>query len=956
MQPTQQLPTQLQEYVHKSRYARWKDKEQRRETWEETVQRYVDYFAKKFPYYPSELIYDNIVNLKVMPSMRALMAAGPALERDPMAGFNCSFISIDNVRAFDEVLYILMCGVGCGFSVERQHITHLPVVAEQLINTDVTIQVKDSKAGWANAFRELIALLYSGSIPKWDVSKVRAKGVKLKTFGGRASGPEPLVELFKFAIVTFKEAAGRKLNSVECHDLVCKVADIVVVGGVRRSALISLSNLSDDRMRSAKSGKWWEINPQRALANNSAAYTERPAMEQFMKEWLSLIESKSGERGIFNRAAAIKKATESGRRDASQIVGVNPCFAPGTLIHTRSGTFPIESLVGEDVTVWDGAKYVTIDNFRVTGENIETLSVTLQDGSEIKATPYHKFVLADGTKVEMKDLEVGMKLLISKAPEAEFGTKTNSAYLKGFMVGDGTVGTSGPVLWLYEPKYMCSTRLLGSASETQEEFIKSTQELSELGFIQAGMGRKRMQGLTQRRTELAAWGSNYKNGLPTEVFAWDKQSKVDFLAGLFDADGCALDTTNGFGYQLTSTSKKLLLDVQTLLKTLNVFGKIALNRLTLSQEAAIEFAKQARFERLQSFADRSMKYQLKPRWNAIVSIDHAGIEEKVYCCTVPESHQVSLAVGVTTGQCAEITLRSSGLCNLSEVVIRAEDTLEDLLHKVRVATIIGTFQSMLTKFRYVRNIWQHNQEEERLLGVSLTGIMDHPLLSTPGIVTAMWLSEMKQEAIATNKEWASLLGINQSVAITTVKPSGTVSQLVDSASGIHPRYSDYYIRTVRADKKDPLALLMREQGFPVENCVMKPDSTDIFSFPVKAPKGSIYRDDRTAIEQLEHYLMFQTHWTEHNVSVTVYVKDHEWLGVGDWVYTHFDKIAGVSFLPHSDHNYQQAPYQECSQTEYETLLSMMPAFDWSALADFEKDDSTVNVRELACSSGTCEIL
>jgi ribonucleoside-diphosphate reductase alpha chain len=646
MTPDKHLPTPLQEYVHKSRYARWIDSEQRRETWEETVQRYVDYFASKFPHYPSQAIYDSIVSLKTMPSMRALMTAGPALERDPMAGYNCSFTAIDDVRAFDDILYILMCGTGAGFSVERQYVNKLPIIGVQItfddagkptISTvdkltpiDHTIVVRDSKGGWAMALRELLNHLYSGHIPKWDVSQIRPAGAKLKTFGGRASGPQPLVDLFNFCVETFKNAVGRKLTSIECHDLVCKIADIVVVGGVRRSALISLSNLSDDRMRGAKNGQWWAIEPQRALANNSAAYTERPGMELFMKEWLSLIESKSGERGIFNRQAAINKAIESGRRDHTKIVGTNPC--------------------------------------------------------------------------------------------------------------------------------------------------------------------------------------------------------------------------------------------------------------------------------------------------------------------------------------AEITLRSAGVCNLSEVVIRKDDTLEDLLQKVEIATIIGTYQSMLTDFRHVRPEWKENQEEERLLGVSLTGIMDHIILSETTEQATDWLKTMKAHAIKVNKEWAEKLGINPAAAITTVKPSGTVSQLVDSASGIHPRYSEYYIRTVRADKKDPLAQLMREQGFPVEDDVMKPHSTDVFSFPVQAPSHAVFRNDRTALEQLEHYLMLQENWTEHYVSITVYVKDHEWMGVGDWVYRHFDRIAGVSFLPHSDHSYQQAPYQECTKEQYEALLAKMPTFDWSALALLERDDSTVNTKELACSAGACELV
>lgn len=640
------LPTPLQEYVHKSRYARWLNTEQRREHWPETVQRYVDYFAAKFPHYPTDEIYHAILNLKNMPSMRALMTAGPALERDPMAGYNCSFVAIDDPRAFDEILYILMCGTGVGFSVERQFINKLPIIGakvaidtegklaietiDKMETVDHTIHVRDSKGGWASAFKELITLLYLGKIPKWDVSKIRKAGTKLKTFGGRASGPQPLVDLFQFTVDTFKNAIGRKLTSVECHDLVCKIADIVVVGGVRRSALISLSNLSDDRMRGAKNGQWWVTDPQRALANNSAAYTERPGMELFMREWLSLVESKSGERGIFNRTAAIKKAMETGRRDHTKVVGTNPC--------------------------------------------------------------------------------------------------------------------------------------------------------------------------------------------------------------------------------------------------------------------------------------------------------------------------------------AEITLRSCGLCNLSEVVIRHEDNLTDLLDKVRIATIIGTYQSLLTEFRYIRSIWKRNQEEERLLGVSLTGIMDHPILSQTTEEAAEWLRRMKEHAINVNQEWAAKLGINQSVAVTTVKPSGTVSQLVDSASGIHPRYAEYYIRTVRADKKDPLAQLMREQGFPVEDCANKPDTTDVFSFPVQGPAHAVFRNDRSALEQLEHYLMVQKNWTEHNVSITVYVKDHEWMGVGDWLYRHFDEVAGVSFLPHSDHSYKQAPYQECTEEDFCALLEKMPTFNWDDLALFERDDSTINVKELACTSGVCEIL
>jgi ribonucleoside-triphosphate reductase len=638
------LPTPLQEYVHKSRYARWLDKEQRREHWDETVDRYVNYFSK-YPHYPAAEIREAILKLEVMPSMRALMTAGPALDRDPIAGYNCSFVAIDHPRAFDEILYILMCGTGVGFSVERQFIAKLPIIGtkvvvdaegklgieskEALEATDKVIVVRDSRGGWASAFKELLAHLWAGYIPQWNTDKVRKAGAKLKTFGGRASGPEPLIDLFKFAVDTFKGAVGRRLTSIECHDLVCKVADIVVVGGVRRSALISLSNLSDDRMRLAKSGNWYPCDPQRALANNSAVYTERPQAEIFMKEWLSLIESKSGERGIFNRKAAIDKAMSIGR-DHTQIVGTNPC--------------------------------------------------------------------------------------------------------------------------------------------------------------------------------------------------------------------------------------------------------------------------------------------------------------------------------------AEISMRNKGLCNLTEIVVRATDSLLDLMDKVRVATILGTYQSLLTNFRYIREDWKRNQEEERLLGVSMTGIMDHPVLGQVSDQARSWLDQLLEHAVAVNKEWAAKLGINKAAAVTTVKPSGTVSQLVDAASGKHERYAPFYIRTVRGDKKDPLTQLMIAQGFPYEDAYGKEHTTAVFSFPTKAPEGAVFRNDRPSIQQLEHYLMFQEHWSQHNVSNTIYVKDHEWLEVGAWVYKHFDKLAGVSFLPHSDHTYRQAPYQECSKEEYEALLARMPTFNWDELALFERDDSTVNTKELACHAGVCEIL
>ena len=640
MSGSNMLPTLYQEFIYKSRYAKWLWEENRRENWDETVARYFNFFdehVKESTGYSvtkeeRKQLEDAVLNLEIMPSMRCLMTAGEALKRENVSGYNCSYVAVDSPRSFDEILYVLMNGTGVGFSVESKYVDQLPLVADDFHPTDTTISVADSKLGWAKALKELIHLLYAGQVPRWDLSKVRPAGAPLKTFGGRASGPGPLEDLFKFCVATFKKAAGRRLNTLEAHDIVCKIAEIVVVGGVRRSALISLSDLSDDRMRVAKSGDWWKENVQRALANNSFVAKEKPDVGIFMREWLSLYESRSGERGIFSRAASKKQAEKFGRRDSDHDFGTNPC--------------------------------------------------------------------------------------------------------------------------------------------------------------------------------------------------------------------------------------------------------------------------------------------------------------------------------------SEIILRSREFCNLTEVVVRGDDTPESLKRKVKLATILGTFQSTLTNFKYLSKKWQENCAEERLLGVSLTGIMDNEYTNgtNMGVFLDKLLEGLRDEAVKTNKLWAAKLGIPVSAAITCVKPSGTVSQLVDSASGIHARHNPYYIRTVRADKKDPLAIMMKDMGFPVEDDITKPQHTYVFSFPQKSPDHAVFRTDMSAIKQLELWLMYQRHWCEHKPSVTVSVKEEEWPEVGAWVYNHFDEMSGVSFLPFSDHVYKQAPYTDCTKEEYEALAAKMPKeVDWTKLATYEKQDTTTGSQELACVAGGCEI-
>jgi len=624
---------QYQQFIHKSRYARWLPEQKRRETWAETVNRYVAFWVDRgqLDQQTSSKMFDAIHNMDVMPSMRCMMTAGEALDKDNVAGFNCSYLAIDSPRSFDELMYVLMCGTGVGFSVERNFITKLPVVAETFHKTDSVIVVSDSKIGWASAFRELIAMLYAGKIPEWDMSRVRPAGARLKTFGGRASGHEPLLDLFNFCVEIFQKAAGRKLTSIECHDIVCKIADIVVVGGVRRSALISLSNLSDPRMAKAKSGDWWRHEGHRRLANNSVAYTEKPDFESFLGEMQNMYESKAGERGIFSRVAAQKIAARNGRRDPDQDFGTNPC--------------------------------------------------------------------------------------------------------------------------------------------------------------------------------------------------------------------------------------------------------------------------------------------------------------------------------------SEIILRSNQFCNLSEIVVRPDDTLASLKKKAEMAAIIGTLQATLTDFRYLRNCWKKNTEEEALLGVSMTGIMDHYLLSKgESKDLGKWLEEVRDVALDTNKEWAAKLGINQSAAITCVKPSGTVSQLVDSASGIHPRFSKHYIRRVRSDHKDPLAVFMGQSGFPVEQDVMSPTSA-VFSFPVKAPESSVTVKQVGAMQQLELWKAYQNHWCEHKPSITVYYTDSEFLQVAQWIWENFDLCSGISLLPYSDHVYQQAPYEDINAEKYDEMVASMPqGVDWNDLEKYEEEDNTTGSQELACVGGACEIV
>lgn len=981
------LPSLYQQYIAISRYSRYLDKEKRRETWTETVDRYINFWLgrldkltkneddKKYLTERLAEAREAILKLEVLPSMRALMTAGKALDRHSVSGYNCSFIAIDDYRAFDEILYILCCGTGAGFSVEQKYIDKLPEVPSEFHDTDTTIVVADSKIGWASSLRELISLLYAGKVPKWDVSKVRPSGARLKTMGGRASGPGPLVDLFKFVIATFKNAVGRRLLDIECHDIITKIGEIVVCGGVRRSAEISLSDLTSTNMRHAKSGTWYETSGHRALANNSAVYYSKPPVDVFMEEWIALYRSKSGERGIFNISAARK--TSPARRDASKLAGGNPCFSAGTMIHTREGHFPIESLVGKTVDVWDGSRWVTVDNFRVTGENQRLLKITMHDGSKEFVTPYHTVILENGQRVEAQDLAPGNRLAISTAPLSHGSISEKGAYLKGFLVGDGSKMGDRALLYLYFPKWQCESRLIDSANELDVEKIR-TNAVAEVTFAPSSDKRKIMTGLAKFKAALLPWSTDHKRSIPADVFNWDLKSKTEFIAGVMDADGTASDGSNGFLYQITSIHKEWLLGFQSILKTIGVHSRLAKAgnagvrdfkdgygeynvkdtwRLTISQEGAINLAKQCTFTRLVSFARKELKYNLKPKHNIVVSIEEYGDADKVYCCTVDSTHSLALTSGFQYGQCGEIVLRSAQFCNLSSIIVKDYDTEETLTKKAKIASFLGTLQATLTDFKYLRKSWKDNCEDERLLGVSLGGTMSNPLTYTQGDNLNHLLERLTETVITENIKIAAIVGINPATAATCQKPDGNTSQLCYSASGGHPWWSPYYLRTVRINKTDPLYGFMSDHGVYVEDDIMKPSTTAVFYFPIKAPDGVVFRKDITAIQHLELWLTYKKHFTEHNPSVTIYVKEHEWLDVGAWVYNHFDEVCGLSFFPWSDHIYKQAPYQEITEEEYNKWVEKMPkSIDWTKLSEYETEDMTTGAREYACTGGQCEIL
>lgn len=957
------FPTLYQEQIFLTKYSRWIPEKNRRETWSETVYRYISYMCKQSKKFKVTLdsdlvkeLYEAILNLEVMPSMRCMMTAGKALDKDSSAGYNCAYLHINRLEAFDEALYLLSCGSGVGFSCERQYVNELPDLPKALYDTNTTIVVEDSRIGWAVSLRQLLGMLYVGSIPKFDTSKVRPAGSPLKTFGGRASGPAPLEDLFRYAINIFKsaiESNQRKLTSFQCHSLMCKVGDSIVAGGVRRTALISFSNPSDERMKNAKTGQWWVEHPEFALANNSAVWTEKPSAEIFLDEWLSLVKSKSGERGIFNREAAKKAAGKSGRRDTEHDFGGNPCQPGFATVLTPGGIRTFDDIsIGS--TIWSGKKWTKVINKVCTG-NKSVNAYTTSAGSFI-GTKDHRIVQR-GEKIKV-DLADSIDIAVGPPPNSV--SRQSQDVMDGIVFGDGTVHKAS------------NNRVLVCIGVNDHSLF--TSEVSNfIGDTYASPTAYRVKTtITSRELPYT-----YERAIPARFFHGDVDKKCAFLRGLYTSNGSIC----GGRVTLKASSTDVVEEVQQMLSSLGIKSYIVTNKETSvvfkngeypikesydlnigTYEGRMLFNNLVGFIQpyKQSILDNICgRPQVKARTKETFDIKNVEFlgDFPVYDITVDAEEHTYWAGGLLVSNCSEVILRDRGLCNLSEVVARPRDTVDDLLRKVRLAAILGTIQSTITDFRYLSAKWKENAEEERLLGVSLTGIFDNKLLyrqddsSLPDRLVLL-----REKVVATNLEWAERLGIPQSTATTCVKPSGTVSALVDSRSGIHPGHARFYVRRNRANKIDPMAQLMYSQGLPCDDDITKPGVGWVFSFPMECPETTVLRKDISAVDHLRLWLIYQTYYCEHKPSVTISVKDHEWLDVGAFVYANFEYMTGVSFLPYSDHSYRQAPYEEVTEEEYNSLLSKMPTnVDWSKIAEFEKFDTTTSAREYACtgSDGMC---
>lgn len=971
------FPTQLQQFQFVDKYARFNTDKGRRETWDESVARAVAYLVELSDNKLSNKDYTDILNamlnMEAFGSMRLFAMAGEAARRCNSVLYNCAYVAIDSIRVFSEILYLSMSGTGVGFSVELANVNKLPEIPKMNSHIGKPWAVEDSQQGWAEAFHIGLSSWFSGNDIEFDYSQIRPIGSILKTKGGRASGPEPLKKLLDYSRETIINARGRKLRPIEVHDIVCMIGDCAVSGGSRRSAMLSLFDRNDTEMLHAKDYGWWKTHPQRSNANNSAVVNTHLSREEISKIMYTMHNGGGGEPAFFMRKNALKT---SPRRKEYQNFGTNPCFSEDTYIITEEGSYQIKDLVGKVVKIWDGNNWVSIDNFRITATNQEMLDIEMYKGHKLRVTPYHKLVLESGDVIEARSLKVGDRLMTSNAPES-LGIKGYGAYLKGFLLGDGWYENTNYErvrLYLFENKFNCAKRLIESANEILP--INGFCGQTEVVFTDPKSRKNRnekymsMLGLSSRVHDLVDYLAD-KTRIPKEVFSWDLQSKKEFIAGLFDADGHLTKSSQTYG--IKSINKDMLLDLQTLLSTIGIesivrqiskgsyrdfpngtYWQKPAYKLKLGKGESSQLFSAVDFSRLVNKPQGLKKASgVKGRHNEVVSISNGGIDETVYCCTVDTTHQLALSCGIMSSQCGEINLRSKEFCNLSQAIVRYNDTAITLKEKVRIATIISTIQSMASNFKYLSDEWKKNTEEERLCGVDITGQMDNPSLITPEL-----LDELREYAIQINKEYAEKLGIEQSVAITCNKPSGNSSVLFSCAPGIHSQWSKYYIRRVRINANSPMRYALEFSGFklhPENGQQYETAVTLVAEFPMKAPDGAVTNGDRGAIEQCEWWKMNKLHWTEHNPSTTISYTADELESIIDWIYENQDVIGGMSFLEKDNHYYPLAPYSKIDKETYERMVQELPEIDFDLLMMLEKEDQTTVAGEIACSAGQCLI-
>ena len=942
-------------FIAKRTYARWLDEERRRETWSDSVNRYYNFVAEKVP---DALVEDFekarqlTLSFGVMPSMRGLWSAGPALSENNIAMFNCAFMTMDEISKFGEMLYILMHGTGMGFSVERQFVVKLPEVPEEFVRVENVHVVEDSKLGWKLAYDHCINSLFAGELPAFDYSLVRPKGARLRTFGGRASGPDPLKQLMEYTIRMVKGAAGRKLNSLEVHDICCMIANCVVVGGVRRSACISFSNLSDQRMKHAKDGAFWNENPQRSMSNNSIAYTEKPDNGMFMEEWLNLMRSGSGERGIFNVVAARRKVDKMGRQAGD--VRSNPCCFTGDMqLLTTSGYVAFSELAGKPVSIIALDGTVSEGSVWSTGTKPIVRVNTTCGVNSITCTPDHVFMIADGMECQAKDLK-GKRLAIPVKIKDSFD---RIPFMAGFIQGDGTTGR------------------LNSDDHKGLEINIGINDLDVAKLLNAEVRNKKWYS-----TEARCVAENFNldsNPLPTRDFpkrAWRNNDELcEFLSGLWSANGCVISK---YRVAFKTTNKNLALELKRILmETLNIASYITTNKPSkvafangtyICKESydlnigklrdIVKFAEHISF--VQEYKRVSLRELIKLKSPLVTSVVEFG-EAEVYDFNEPKWNW-GIVEGVIVHNC-EALLRDREMCNLTEVVVRATDKEADLRSKIRAAVLIGCLQAAYNDFKHVSPQWKENSVTDPLLGVSMTGTCDNPLLRKVNENTQDLLRDLKKYAHQCAAEFAKELGMTTPKQITLNKPSGTVSQLVNCASGIHPRYADYYIRRVRVNAKDPISRLLIDKGVPWNPEVgqtVEEHNTVVFEFPMKSPRGAVNRHMWTALEQLEYWKMFNECWCDGNPSQTIYVKEDEWVEVGAWIYKNWNQVCGLSFLPHDGGTYQLAPYEELTAEEYHTTVKAFSKVKLdldTELNNYEQDDNTEGSKTYACTGTSCEL-